>query len=151
MKPQRIVRPATAFSVASTKQKRPRVEDKQHLAWIRTLNCCICGKPGPDPAHIRSANEIYGKSETGGQQKASDKWTVPLCRIHHDEQHDTKLELSDARKEITAELRWWASKNIDPFGLALALFACSGDDDIAYGILRSHRSSQTQQLETEVE
>lgn len=151
MTAQRIIRPTTAFSVASTKQKRPRIEDKQHLAWIKTLHCCICGILGSDPAHIRSVNPVYGKRETGGGEKAGDKWTVPLCRRHHDEQHNTKLELSDARKENTAELRWWASKNIDPFGLALALFACSGDDDIADGILRSQRISQTQQLETEVE
>jgi hypothetical protein len=128
MTAQRIIRPATAFSVASTKQKRPRVEDKQHLAWIRTLNCCICGKPGPDPAHIRSANAIYGKPETGGQAKPADKWVTPLCRDHHDEQH-----------KAGHELKWWASKGIDPFGLALALHSATGDDEIAEGILCSHR------------
>lgn len=129
MKPQRIIRPDTAFSVASTKQKRPRERDNNHLAFIRTLRCCICGAQGPDPAHIRSASETYGKRETGGQEKASDKWTVPLCRTHHDEQHDAGNELT-----------WWASKGIDPFGLALSLFAATGDDEIADGILRTHLS-----------
>lgn len=128
MTAQRVIRPLTAFSIASTKQKRPRTEDKQHLIWIRTLSCCICGKPGPDPAHIRSANAIYGKAETGGQSKPADKWVTPLCRIHHDEQH-----------AAGNELLWWAAKGIDPFGLALALFACTGDDEIAEGILRSLR------------
>lgn len=126
MKAQRIIRPDTAFSVASTKQRRPRELNEQHLKWIRTLRCCICGAPGPDTAHIRSSSAIYGKRETGGAEKASDKWTVPLCRAHHDEQHD-------AGNEIT----WWASKGIDPFGLALALHSASGDDEIADGILRS--------------
>lgn len=124
---QRIIRPATAFSIASTKQKRPRVTDDTHLKFIRTLHCCICGKPGPDPAHIRSASNLYGKRETGGGEKASDKWTVPLCREHHDDQH-----------KAGNELLWWASKKIDPFGLALALYQASGDDEIAEGILRSH-------------
>jgi hypothetical protein len=124
---QRIVRPDTAFSVASTRQRRPRVEDKQHLAFIRTLRCCVCGAPGPDPAHIRSASAIHGKRETGGAEKASDKWTVPLCRSHHDDQH-----------AAGNELLWWASKGIDPFGLALALHHASGDDEIAESILRSH-------------
>lgn len=128
MRAQRIVPPATAFSVVRTKQKRPRVEDAAHLKWIRTLRCCLCGAPGPDPAHIRSANPLYGKRETGGGEKASDKWVVPLCRREHDEQH-----------AAGNELKWWASKGIDPFGLALALHHATGDDDIADGILHSHR------------
>lgn len=128
MKPQRIVPPATAFSVARTKQKRPRIQDQQHLKWIRTLSCCLCGKPDPDPAHIRSASAVHGKRETGGAEKASDKWTVPLCRTHHDEQHDAGNEL-----------KWWASKGIDPFGLALALHSASGDDEVADGILCAQR------------
>lgn len=127
MKAQRIIRPDTAFSVASAKQRRPRVEDKQHLAFIRTLRCCVCGAPGPDPAHIRIASPIHGKRETGGGEKASDKWTVPLCRAHHDEQH-----------HAGNELLWWTSKGIDPFGLALALHHATGDDEIADGILRAH-------------
>lgn len=125
---QRIIRPATAFSVVSTKQKRQRVTDEAHLKFIRTLHCCICGKPGCDAAHIRSANAIYGKSETGGAQKPSDKWTVPLCRHHHDQQHAAGNELV-----------WWASKRIDPFGLALALHSASGDDEVAYAIIRANK------------
>lgn len=136
---QRIIRPATAFSVASTRQKRPRIHDEAHLAFIRTLHCCICGAACPDPAHIRSENGLYGKRETGGGEKSSDKWTVPLCRTHHDEQHKA-LERNGASAEIT----WWASKGIDPFGLALALYAASGDDEIAEGIIRSHMNRETQ-------
>ncbi len=126
---QRIIRPATAFSVASTRQKQPRVKDDTHRKWIKTLRCCLCGAPGPDPAHIRSSNSLYGKRETGGGETASDKWIVPLCRTHHDEQHDAGNEL-----------KWWASKRIDPFGLALALHHASGDDELAEGILNSHRA-----------
>jgi len=136
MRAQRIIRPATAFSVASTKQKRPRETNHAHLAFIKTLRCCICGKPGPDPAHIRSASALHGKRETGGQEKASDKWVTPLCREHHDEQHNYCEERKGAAG--TSELLWWASKGIDPFGLALALHHATGDDEIAEGILRSH-------------
>lgn len=131
MKPQRIIRPDTAFSIASTKQKRPRVQDDQHLRFIRSLKCCLCGASNPDPAHIRAASAVHGKRETGKAEKASDKWTVPLCRQHHDEQH-----------AAGNELLWWASKGIDPFGLALALYSASGDEEIAEGILQANRTTK---------
>lgn len=137
MRAQRIVPPSTAFSVAKTKQKRPRIEDAEHLKFIRGLKCCICGAPDPDPAHIRSANAIYGKRETGGAEKASDKWVTPLCRAHHDEQHNYCEERKGAAS--TSELLWWASKGIDPFGLALALHSATGDDEIAEAILNANR------------
>lgn len=124
---QRIIRPATAFSISPVKgQRRPREKSAEHLAFVRTLKCCICGNPHVEAAHIRSANPLYGKRETGGSEKASDKWTVPLCRTHHDEQHKEN------------ELLWWVSQGIDPFGLALSLFACTGDDEVAEGIIQSH-------------
>lgn len=132
MTAQRIIRPATAFSVASTKQRRPRDRDEKHLAFIRTLKCCLCGTSGPDPAHIRSASPIHGKREVGGAEKPSDKWVTPLCRKHHDEQHAAGNELT-----------WWASKGVDPFGLALSLYAATGDDEIAEGILNSIRAGAT--------
>ena len=131
---QRMVIPETAFSLGKTKQRRPRHEDKKHLAFIRSLRCCLCGAPNPDPAHIRSASQIHGKRDVGMQEKPDDKWTVPLCRREHDEQHG-----AHERGGSTAELTWWASKGIDPFGLALSLYANSGDDDICDSILNAHR------------
>jgi hypothetical protein len=128
MTSQRIIRPATAFSVASTKQKRPRIEDAAHLKFIRGLPCCICGGRNVEAAHIRSESALHGKSPAGGQQKSSDKWTLPLCVDHHAEQHRHN------------ELEWWTGKRIDPFGLALALHHASGDDELAEGILNSHRA-----------
>lgn len=133
MTAQRIVIPSTAFS-NPPKQRKPRERNEQHLKFIRTLRCCICGAPGPDPAHIRAASPLHGKRDTGGGEKSSDKWTVPLCRVHHDEQHAAG-ERSEA---AGAELTWWARKGIDPFGLALALHDASGDDEIADGILSAH-------------
>lgn len=99
-------------------QRQPRIEDAAHLAYIRTLPCLVCHRPGPnDPAHIRSAAPQYGKRHTGFGEKPDDKWTLPLCRHHHDEQH--------ARGD---ELAWWASKGIaDPFAVAIALYASRAD------------------------
>jgi hypothetical protein len=124
---QRLVIPDTAFSIGKTKQRRPRERNNQHLAWLRTLQCCICGAPGPDPAHIRSASSVHGKRETGGAEKPSDKWVVPLCRVHHDQQHSIN------------EIKFWATYGVDPFGLALSLYAHSGDDELAESILNANR------------
>lgn len=97
----------------SLRQRQPREEDPAYLAYVRTLPCLICGRHGPsDAAHIRSAAPHYGKRYTGKAEKPDDKWALPLCRRHHEEQHRTN------------ELGWWAGKGIaDPFALCVALYA----------------------------
>jgi hypothetical protein len=54
----------------------------------------------------------HGKDQTGAGRKPDDKWCVPLCRHHHDEQH--------ARGD---ELAWWRSYGLDPFVIAIELYA----------------------------
>jgi len=90
--------------------KQPREKDEKHLNYIRSLPCCICGGIDVDAAHIRIGSIGHGKRNTGMQEKPSDKWTVPLCRHHHEEQH-----------KAGNELKWWASKGVDPFMLAMKL------------------------------
>ena len=94
-------------------QRQPRVEDPAYLAYVRTLPCLVCGRPGPnDPAHIRAAAPHYGKRYTGKGEKPDDKWVLPLCRRHHDAQHRE------------SELGWWAGVGmVDPFAVAVALYA----------------------------
>jgi hypothetical protein len=94
-------------------QRQPRIEDAAWLAEVRKMPCTICQRPGPnDPAHLRSAARQYGKRLTGMAEKPDDKWVLPLCRTHHDDQHRNH------------ELRWWARQGIaDPFALAIALYA----------------------------
>lgn len=130
---QRIIRPATAFSIASTKQKRPRVENGTHLKFIRTLPCCVTGKRGSvEAAHIRMKSDLYGKREVGGQEKPDDRWSLPLSAEQHRKQHDMN------------EKAYWEQVGIDPFALALALFHATGDEEIAEGIIRSHMNRETQ-------
>jgi hypothetical protein len=69
MTAQRIVIPSTAFSKVPSKQRKPRERNEQHLKFIRTLKCCICGDPNPDPAHIRAASPLHGKRETGTRRR----------------------------------------------------------------------------------
>lgn len=122
----RIARPASAFSNAPVgkQKKRPRDQDKNHLAWIRTLPCVITGNRPVDPAHVRYADPVYGKRETGKAEKPDDKWVIPLCREKHDEQHSMNERI------------FWARHGLDPLRIALALYACTGDDDQAFVIIR---------------
>jgi hypothetical protein len=93
--------------------RQPREENPAYLAWVRTLPCTVCTRPGPnDPAHLRSAARQYGKRQTGMAEKPDDKWVLPLCRTHHTDQHRHN------------ELDWWARQGFpDPFALATALYA----------------------------
>jgi hypothetical protein len=125
--PQRIVPPASAFS-SSGIRKRPRVENRNHLAFIRKLPCVVCGtRRNVEAAHVRMGNPLYGKRQAGMAEKPDDKFSVPLCAAHHDEQHSMN------------EAEFWKALAIDPLRLALALFDSTGDEERAEAIIRSHR------------
>ncbi len=58
-----------------------RVRDKDHLRFVASQPCLICGRKPADPHHLRVAQaRALGR-------KASDEFTVPLCRGHHRELH----------------------------------------------------------------
>lgn len=122
----RIARDPQAFANAPVGKlkKRRREHDRDHLEWIRSLPCCITRKQPVDAAHVRYADPIYGKRETGKGEKPDDKWAVPLCREKHDEQHGMDERL------------FWARYGLDPLRIAAALAMNSGDDDQAFLILR---------------
>jgi len=110
------------------RRKRPRIESGVHLKFIRGLPCLICGsRYSTQAAHIRVGNPLYGKRATGLSEKPADHWTLPLCAAHHQEQHRG------------AEMMFWARQGIDPFRVALALFACGGDEDAGDLIVKQAR------------
>lgn len=116
-----------AFSISLGK-KRPREENGKHLAFIRSLPCVVCGTRAKiEAAHIRAASLPHGKRGTGTLQKSDDRWTRSRCSSHHAEQHAGN------------ELAFWASKNIDPFVTASALWGCTGDDEAAETVIRHAR------------
>lgn len=105
--------------------RRPRVKDDAHLDFIRQLPCAVCGNPhSTEAAHLRVADRYYGKRSTGKSEKPSDLWTLPLCNAHHSEQHKG------------AELVFWNRAQINPFVLALSLYACTGDVVTGEQVLR---------------
>lgn len=61
--------------------KMKRWESAKYTQWVKTQPCVCCGKPSDDPHHIIG----YGQGKMGG--KSHDIFTLPLCRIHHNELH----------------------------------------------------------------
>ncbi len=85
--------------------KTVRIRDKDHLRFVASHPCAICGKSPSDAHHIRFAQpRALGR-------KVSDEFTVPVCRAHHREIH---------RKGD--EAAWWKAAKVDPMALARTLW-----------------------------
>lgn len=52
----------------------------QHIAFVRTLPCSVCGR-------TRGVQAAHAPGSRGMGQKRSDLETLPLCAAHHEEQH----------------------------------------------------------------
>lgn len=104
--------------------RHPRRHNEAHLDFVRSLPCCICGDDtATEAAHLRASNLTYGKRSSGLQEKPDDIWVNPLCGKHHREQHSAREE------------KFWTNYGLDPWRLALSLYASSGDSEMAYAIL----------------
>ena len=66
--------------------KMKRWESVKYTQWVKTQPCVCCGKQADDPHHIIG----YGQGKMGG--KTHDIFTLPLCRIHHNELHKNAEE-----------------------------------------------------------
>ena len=72
------------------KPSTPR--NKKYLAWIRTLPCCLCGRPQDVQAH---------HSESGGMGiKGSDYSALPLCPVCHGMMDTKRGRIDDVDKVI---------------------------------------------------
>jgi hypothetical protein len=82
-----------------------RIRDKNHLRYVSSQPCIICGRSPGHAHHLRFAQP----SALG--RKVSDEWTVPLCATHHRSLHS-----------VGDEERWWKEKGIDATAHALRLW-----------------------------
>ncbi len=85
-----------------------RLRNKAHLRFVASQPCLICERSPSDAHHLR-----FAQPRAMGR-KTSDEFTVPLCRVHHRENHRT------GREEI-----WWQSKGIEPLSVATELWRVS--------------------------
>ena len=82
-----------------------RRRDKQHLKFVASQPCLVCGRTPSDAHHLRFAQS------RGLSVKSSDEFTVPLCRTHHRENHHTGRERE-----------WWQDKQLEPLSVAATLW-----------------------------
>jgi hypothetical protein len=85
--------------------KPVRERDRDHLRFVAAQPCLVCGRTPSDPHHIKFAeHRAMGR-------KVSDRFTVPICRLHHRELHRRGNEHA-----------WWQKQGIDPLGIAASLW-----------------------------
>ena len=82
-----------------------RIRCKEHLRFVASHPCAICGRSPSHAHHVRHAQS------RGLGLKVSDEFTVPLCATHHHQIHTTGKERE-----------WWQQRNIDPLIIARALW-----------------------------
>ena len=88
--------------------ERPkRRREPAHLKFVGSQPCLICGRTPSDAHHLRFAQpRALGR-------KVSDEFTVPLCRTHHRQVHQTGNEV-----------QWWQAmdRDVDPLEIAKGLW-----------------------------
>jgi hypothetical protein len=96
-------------------QRQPRLVDPSYLAWLRKLPCCACGRQPSEAAHLRMGNLAIDKRPTGMGEKPSDFWATPLCSWCHRDDPQSQHNIG--------EKDFWVRLGIDPFALAIKLYA----------------------------
>jgi len=82
-----------------------RLRDKAHLKFVASQPCLVCGRQPSDPHHLR-----FAQPRAIGL-KVSDEFTVPLCRGHHRQVHQTGDERA-----------WWDSHRVNALEIAGGLW-----------------------------
>jgi len=82
-----------------------RIRDRDHVKFVAQQPCLVCGRRTADAHHLRFVQS------RAMARKASDEFTVPLCRGHHREVHRSADEAA-----------WWRGIGIDPTAAARSLW-----------------------------
>jgi DNA recombination protein Rad52 len=97
--------PRSAFLIP----KETRIRDRDHLAFVASQPCLVCGRRPAQAHHLKFAQS------RSMSLKVSDEYTVPLCNVHHDQLHRSGDERA-----------WWARNGIiEPLKFADRLWAAS--------------------------
>jgi ERF superfamily len=82
-----------------------RHRDKDHLKFVASQPCLVCGRSPVDAHHLK-----FTQPRAMGR-KVSDEFTVPLCRTHHRDLH-----------RFGDEAAWWVRQAIDAVGTSRRLW-----------------------------
>jgi Rad52/22 family double-strand break repair protein len=99
----------SALALPEPKRRR----DKAHLRFVASRPCVVCGRQPSDPHHLR-----FAQPRALGL-KVSDEFTVPLCRGHHRQLHQTGNEIA-----------WWQRFKIDALFVARDLWEQTHPDEM---------------------
>ncbi len=119
----RIQRPPEAFQHTPSDKSQARMEEPEHLAFIRKLPSIISGEMPCEACHIRFGNPAYRKNKTPAYRKPDDCWVVPMTAEEHRAQHSM------------SEKEWWRQLGIDPCYWAKELHDISGYVDEATDLI----------------
>jgi hypothetical protein len=100
-----ILPPAKIDKSQLTVAEPKRLRDKAHLKFVASQPCLVCGRQPSDPHHLR-----FAQPRAIGL-KVSDEFTVPLCRGHHRQVHQTGDEKA-----------WWEKLQINALDVARGLW-----------------------------
>ena len=91
-------------------QKVSRIRCAAHLAWLRTLPCCVpsCRSGLKSVVH----HLLSGPEGKARSVKASDRYSIPLCDPHHNPGSPGSVH-HDGN-----ERRWCEARGIDPVEMA---------------------------------
>jgi 5-methylcytosine-specific restriction endonuclease McrA len=88
---------------------------RAHLANVRLLPCCSCGRaPGGEANHLMHTD--HGPNGRGTGRKQADRWAIPACRDCHQEVTD-----------VGDDEAWYAKRGVQARELANALWSARGD------------------------
>lgn len=82
-----------------------RHRDRNHLKFVASQGCLLCNRQPSDPHHLR-----FAQPRALGL-KVSDQFTVPLCREHHRQLHQSGNENA-----------WWHDMGIEPLETSKTLW-----------------------------
>ena len=98
------------------------VRSSGHLKFIRSLPCIVCATCGR--LNSRNIQACHTPGSRGMGQKRSDVDTIPMCRTHHDYQHQVgwatflrkyQLDIPELLKALTEKPRLRLMRQTDNF------------------------------------